>query len=284
MNGILIINKPEGITSQGVVSKVKKILDVKKVGHTGTLDPLATGVLPILIGNSTKLSKYLIEHDKKYKAIIKLGERTSTGDREGIVIETKPISNDLSENTINNVLNSFLGKQLQKPPMYSAIKIDGKKLYEYAREGKSVQIPKREIEIYEINFLNFNKENLELEYNVKCSKGTYIRTLCEDISEKLGTCGYMKNLVRLEVDKFNIGESYKLEDIESGNYKIIKMQDIFSDLDMIDLNSRRLELFLNGVKLNQNNKDGIYNIFSNKKYIGLGIVEKNLLKRDVLDI
>lgn len=186
MNGILIINKPKGFTSQDVVSKVKKILNVKKAGHTGTLDPLATGVLPILLGNYTKLSKYLIEHDKIYRAKIKFGEKRETGDLEGKVIETSNVKiNDIKK--IKEILNSMLGKQMQIPPMYSAIKINGKKLYEYARNGEKVEVPAREIEIYKLDFLNFYEEEQILEIEVSCSKGTYIRTLCEDISENLGT-------------------------------------------------------------------------------------------------
>ena len=282
MDGILIVNKPEGITSQGVVSRVKKALNVKKVGHTGTLDPLATGVLPILVGNCTKLSKYLIEHDKTYRAIIKLGEKSSTGDREGEIIEIKDIPKNLDEKFINKVLNNFLGNQIQTPPIYSAIKIKGKKLYEYAREGKEVEIPKREIEIYFIKLINFEKQEKTMEFEVSCSKGTYIRTLCEDIAETLGTVGYMKALNRIKVDKFKIEKSFTIEEIEKGNYNLLKMEDLFNEIPSISLNTRKLELFLNGVSLSFELEDGIYNIYSNDKYIGLGIVKDNLLKRDVI--
>ena len=182
MNGIIIINKPQGFTSQDVVSKTKKILNQKKAGHTGTLDPLATGVLPVLLGNATKLSKYLIEHDKTYIAKIHLGQKTETGDSEGKIIEEKIVP-ELSVRKIEETLNCFLGKQMQLPPMYSAIKVNGKKLYEYAREGKTAEIPK--IEVYSISLINF--ENSEIEFEVSVSKGTYIRTLCEDIAKCLGT-------------------------------------------------------------------------------------------------
>ena len=144
MQGILIINKPQGYTSQDVVSKVKKILNIKKAGHTGTLDPLATGVLPIMLGNYTKLSKYLIEHDKIYLAKIKLGEKKDTGDEEGKTIEEKEVlENNLNKENVEEILKKFLGRQKQIPPIYSAIKVNGKKLYEYAREGKKVEIPER---------------------------------------------------------------------------------------------------------------------------------------------
>lgn len=183
INGVIIVNKPKNFTSQDVVSKVKKILNEKKAGHTGTLDPMATGVLPILVGNATKLSKYLIEHNKTYVAKIKLGQKTNTGDVEGTVIEEKPVT-DISLDKVEKVLNSFIGKQKQIPPIYSAIKINGKKLYEYARNGENVEIPEREIEIYSIKLLQLNEE---IEFEVSCSKGTYIRTLCEDIAKALGT-------------------------------------------------------------------------------------------------
>ena len=184
MDGILLVNKPKNFTSQDVVSKVKKILKEKKAGHTGTLDPLATGVLPVLLGKSTKLSKYLIEHDKVYVAKIKLGQKTNTGDAEGIVIEEKNVP-EISVEKAKKILDSFLGKGQQIPPMYSAIKINGKKLYEYARNGENVEVPPRNIEIYSINLLKI--KDTEMEFEVSCSKGTYIRTLCEDIAKALGT-------------------------------------------------------------------------------------------------
>ena len=186
MNGVVIINKPKGFTSQDVVSKTKKILNVKKAGHTGTLDPLATGVLPVLIGEYTKISKYLIEHDKTYRAKIKFGEKRDTGDLEGNIIEISDLK-IIDVEKIKKVLNSMVGKSLQVPPMYSAIKVNGKKLYEYARLGEKVEISARPIEIYKLDLINFDEINQILEIEVSCSKGTYIRTLCEDIAEKLGT-------------------------------------------------------------------------------------------------
>ena len=283
MNGILIVDKPEGITSQGVVSKVKKALNIKKAGHTGTLDPLATGVLPILVGNSTKLSKYLIEHNKTYRAIIKLGEKSSTGDREGEIIETKKVPEALNEEKIKFVLQNFLGKQTQTPPIYSAIKINGKKLYEYAREGKEVEIPKREIEIYDIDLLKFDKVYQTIEFEVSCSKGTYIRTLCEDIAKFLDTVGFMFSLNRVKVDRFDLKDSFSLEEIERGTYKLISMEEQFKSFKKIELNKRKLELFLNGVNLSLDLEDGLYNVYSEGKYIGLGTLREKLLKRDIID-
>ena len=290
MEGILIINKPKGYTSQDVVSKVKKILNVKKVGHTGTLDPLATGVLPIMIGNYTKLSKYLIEHDKTYLARIKLGEKRDTGDEEGKIIETREVLQDnLDKEKIENVLKSFCGRQKQIPPMYSAIKVNGKKLYEYAREGKKVEIPEREIEIYNIKLKNINSEKKEIEFEVNCSKGTYIRVLCENIAECLGTIGYMSFLKRIRVDRFVINKAITLEELEKNSdnkvfleENLINMDEIFKELPYIVLNNRKKELFLNGVMLTFEKKDGLYNIYNNEIYLGTGIIKNNLLKRDVI--
>lgn len=289
MDGIIIINKPIGFTSQDVVSKVKKILNIKKAGHTGTLDPMATGVLPVLLGNATKVSKYLIEHDKKYVATIKLGEKRNTGDSEGKIVETSDIKvQSLSQ--INDVLKSFLGKIKQIPPIYSAIKINGKKLYEYAREGIEVDVPEREIEIYEIELIDFNIEKQEIKFSTKCSKGTYIRTLCEDIAEKLGTVGYMSSLERVQVDKFYINDAIDFETLELNrnnieflNKNIIGIENVFEDLSKIKLTKRKEELFLNGVMLTFELEEGIYNIYTHEnRYLGLGIVKNRLLKRDVI--
>lgn len=289
MDGVVIINKPKGMTSQNVVSKVKRILNEKKVGHAGTLDPNATGVLPILVGKATKISKYLIEHDKSYEAIIKLGEKRSTGDIEGDIVEKKEIKLDkYTSEYIQNILNMFLGKTKQIPPMYSAIKVNGKKLYEYAREGKEVELKERDIEIFNIQLKNVDYENQEISYIVDCSKGTYIRTLCEDIAKKLNTVGYMKELTRLRVDKFNISNAITLEELEekknNSNFEdIIPIESLFSDKPKIILTNKKENLFLNGVKLTFNNEDGTYLIYNEKKsYVGLGIIKDNLLKRDVV--
>lgn len=196
MDGIIVINKPSGCTSHDIVSKIRKKLNIKKVGHTGTLDPLATGVLPILLGNGTKLSKYLINHDKEYIATIKLGVKTDTADIEGTVIEEQEVPL-LTEEQIMNSLESLKGKQKQIPPMYSAIKVNGKKLYEYARSGESIMVEPRDIEIYNIELIQYKEHKIK--FKVACSKGTYIRSLCEDIAQKLNTIGTMSALERTKV-------------------------------------------------------------------------------------
>lgn len=291
MQGIIIINKPTGFTSQDVVSKTKKILNVKKAGHTGTLDPMATGVLPVLLGNYTKLSKYLIEHNKTYVATIKLGEKKDTGDQEGNTVFEKSIDESgLNIENVENILKSFLGKQKQIPPMYSAIKVDGKKLYEYARQGIEVKVEPRDIEIYNIKLLNINIENAEIEFEVSCSKGTYIRVLCENIAEKLDTVGYMSSLQRTLVDKFTIENAINFETLEENknnvdflNKNIFTMEKVFESLKQIKLNSRKLELFLNGVMLTFEKEDGLYNVYDEQNnYIGTGIIKNNLLKRDII--
>lgn len=284
MNGIVIINKSKGYTSHDIVAKVKKITG-EKVGHTGTLDPLATGVLPLLIGKGTLCSKYLMNHDKTYKVILKLGIKKSTGDEEGEILQEKNVDkNSLEEQNVNNVLNSFLGEQEQIPPIYSAIKVDGKKLYEYARKGQEVEIKPRKITIYAIRLLKVDEEKKEIQFEVSCSKGTYIRSLCEDIAKKMGTVGYMKELQRTQVGTFTLEQSILIEDLtkESIAEHIITIEDLFKKLENIELNERKLQLFLNGVKLSFDLKDGIYKIYSNQQFIGIGIVKDKLLKRDIV--
>lgn len=282
MDGLILINKQKGFTSHDVVNVIRKKLNTKKVGHTGTLDPNATGVLPILVGKATKISKYLMEHDKTYIATIKLGEKTDTGDSEGQVIEEKSIPADLKKEDINDVLQSFLGKQKQLPPMYSAIKINGKKLYEYAREGKEVKLEAREIEIYKIELLEY--QNNKIKFEVECSKGTYIRTLCENIAKKLGTVGYMEELQRTKVNNFKIEDSILLDDItlENAEKNMIKIEEVFKEKAKIKLDNKKLELFLNGVKLTYNLPNSIYRIYNNEQFIGIGVIENKLLKRDIV--
>ena len=285
MDGIIVVNKEKGCTSHDLVSKVKKIVK-EKVGHTGTLDPLATGVLPLLIGKGTLCSKHLINHNKEYIAVLKLGVSTDTMDGEGKVLEEKDVDTSILEKSnVEKILSGFVGKQIQEPPIYSAIKVKGKKLYEYARKGESVEIPIREIEIYDMELRGINKIENEIEFKVKCSKGTYIRSLCSDLAKKLGTIGYMKDLKRLKVGEFRIENSITIyekttkEDIEK---KIITIEKLFENKEKIELDTKKLILFLNGVKLNYNNKDEVYRIYSSNKFIGLGTIKNNILKRDII--
>lgn len=289
MNGVILINKPKGCTSHDIVYKLKKILN-EKVGHTGTLDPMATGVLPLLVGKGTLCSKYLINHNKTYKVKLELGKKTSTGDAEGKVIEEKSLNKDIFDfENIKNTLNSFLGKQLQTPPIYSAIKINGKKLYEYARKGQDIKIEQRQIEIYKISLLNIDIKSKQIDFEVSCSKGTYIRSLCEDIAQKLGTVGFMKELKRLQVGNFLIENTVTIEEVEENinnneffEKHFISIEKLFENCNSITLNERKLELFLNGVKITQNYADGVYKIYSENQFIGTGIIENTLLKRDII--
>lgn len=284
MNGIIIVNKSKGYTSHDIVAKVKKITG-EKVGHTGTLDPLATGVLPILIGKGTLCSKYLMNHDKTYKVLLKLGIKKSTGDEEGEIIQEETVDEEiLDERNVKIVLNSFLGEQMQIPPIYSAIKVKGKKLYEYARKGQKVEIEPRKITIYDIKLLKINKVSSEIQFEVSCSKGTYIRSLCEDIAQKIGTVGYMKELQRTRVGIFTIEQSVLAEDLtkETIEKYMITIEKLFKDLENIELNEKKLQLFLNGVKLRFDLEEGIYKIYSNQQFIGIGVLKNNLLKRDII--
>lgn len=290
MNGIIIIYKPKGWTSHDIVAKVKRITQ-EKVGHTGTLDPLAIGVLPLLIGKGTLCSKYLINHDKKYKVTLKLGKKTTTGDEEGEILEEQNINEQiLEQSNIEEVLKKFIGEQEQIPPIYSAIKVKGKKLYEYARNNQEVEIEPRKITIYEINLLKIDKSRKEIQFEVNCSKGTYIRSLCEDIAKALGTVGYMKELERTEVGDFKLEQSISIDDLISMSEsdkskieeKVIGIEELFNNLEKIELNKRKLQLFLNGVKLTVANKPGLYKIYSNNIFIGIGIVKDQLLKRDII--
>lgn len=290
MDGIIIINKEKQYTSNDIVQIVKHTLN-EKVGHTGTLDPNATGVLPILIGKGTKISKYLINHDKIYEAVLQLGKRTDTGDGQGEILEEESIDKRiLLEENINNTLKKFLGRQTQIPPMYSAIKVAGKKLYDYARKGEKVTVPPRNIEIYSLKLKNIDVENNQIEIEVQCSKGTYIRTLCEDIAKKMGTIGYMKELNRTQVGEFNIKDSITIEELKNNKdnieylkEKIINIEEILEQKEKITLSEKQLEMFLNGVKIDMNYKDDIYRIYNEKqKFIGLGIIENKKIKRDVI--
>ena len=288
LDGIIILNKQKGCTSHDVVAKTKRLLK-EKVGHTGTLDPNATGVLPLLVGQGTKLSAYLIEHDKEYIATLKLGEKRDTADSEGAIIEKRQIDyNVLQKENVEKVLKSFIGKQEQIPPMYSAIKIDGKKLYEYARKNESVKLKPRNIEIYQMDLIDIIKDTIV--FKVQCSKGTYIRSLCEDIAEKLDTVGYMKELKRTKVGKFDINDSITTEELEQNmensefiNEHFITIENYFEDKQSIQLNERKLSLFLNGVKLTYDLTDDMYKVYdNNNKFVGIGSVKNNLLKREII--
>ena len=289
MQGIVLINKPANCTSHDIVYKIRKITN-EKVGHTGTLDPMAKGVLPILIGKATKCSAYLINHNKTYKVELQLGIQTDTADSEGKIVRKEEVQEKLlNKQHVINTLEMMLGKQDQTTPIYSAIKIEGKKLYEYARKGQKIEIPPRKIEIYNIELNNIDEIKKSIKFTVSCSKGTYIRSLCEDIAKKLGTVGFMSDLTRLKVGEFSIQKSISLEKIlNSENPKeeleknIITIEELFNKKDSIELSSKELTLFINGVKLQKNKEDDIYKIYNNTNFIGIGIIKDKMLKREII--
>lgn len=233
INGIINVYKEKGYTSHDVVAKLRGILKQKKIGHTGTLDPDARGVLPVCLGNGTKLCDILTDKSKTYRAVLLLGKVTDTQDITGTVLAEKPVT--ASREEIINTILSFQGTYAQIPPMYSALKVDGKRLYELAREGKEIERQARNVEIHSITVESFNGETNEAVIVVDCSKGTYIRTLCHDIGEKLLCGGCMKELVRIRAGEFEIVKSLKIDEIEAKmragvlEEHIIQVPDMFPD-------------------------------------------------------
>lgn len=215
MTGIVNINKPKGRSSHFAVAVIRRITGIKKVGHTGTLDPLATGVLPICIGReATKLSQQIMDGTKGYIAVVQLGAETNTQDSEGEIIE-RALTEHITEADIRAVLKEFIGELEQIPPMYSAIKINGERLYNLARKGVEVERKPRKIQIYDICLTNLDLENQRFEIEVQCSKGTYIRTLCADIGKRLGTRAYMYSLIRSKCGRFLLKDAVTLEEFEA---------------------------------------------------------------------
>jgi len=219
--GILALNKPAGMTSHDCVAKIRRIFSTKKVGHTGTLDPEVTGVLPICIGRATKIAEYMSDYGKEYIGEVTLGFSTETEDAHGAKVSEKPVTEDIPFQVIKDILKSMTGEIEQIPPMYSAVKVNGKKLYEYARQGISVERPKRKVTIHELELLNndktLSKELPVFSFRVKCSKGTYVRTLAVEIGERLGLPAHMSNLVRTASGPFTIDECITFEQLESGD-------------------------------------------------------------------
>lgn len=247
MNGILIINKEVNMTSHDVVMIARKILQTKKIGHTGTLDPEVTGVLPLCIGNATKLVQILTDKKKEYICDVLLGVSTDTEDLTGKVIDKKEIKN-ISNEKIDKILKTFIGKIEQIPPMYSAVKINGKKLYEYARENKIIERPSRIVDIFEIERLS-DIYNNEFKIRVVCGKGVYIRTLSTQIADSLNTIGCMKKLIRTKSGDFCIEDSYTLENVKNNKYKLINTKDLLNNYPKLVVRDYLVKLIYNGVTL-----------------------------------
>ncbi len=275
MDGIINVNKPLGITSHDVVYRLRRILGIKKIGHTGTLDPDAEGVLPMCIGRGTKLAEELTAKEKQYLAELTLGIVTDTQDISGEVLKRNEVS--LSEEEIRDAIMSFIGDIEQIPPMYSAIKVDGKKLYELAREGKTVELAPRPVTIFGIDIQSVDLESGKISFLVDCSKGTYIRTLCHDIGKKLGCGGVMSALKRTRLGDFKIEDAFTLEEIEekakNNDFSfLIGIDEVLSHYDKVVLADRNARRLCNGieVKLSGIEDEKIFRVYDEQgKFLAL---------------
>ena len=248
MNGILIINKDLGYTSRDVVNIVSKVLGTKKVGHTGTLDPMASGVLVLCIGNALKLCEMLTNHDKEYIAGITLGIETDTLDMEGTVLSTEIV--DIDKDKIIDVVNSFKGSYMQEVPKYSAVKVNGKKLYEYARNGIDVELPSKMVNISDIEIIDdiiYDDGKVYFKIKTTVSKGTYIRSLVRDIGAKLGVPSVMNSLVRNRLGEFDIKDTYSIDDIKNGNFELISILEAINNIQKIKVDDKLAFKIRNGV-------------------------------------
>ncbi len=252
MNGILIINKPKDYTSRDIVNIISKKLNTKKVGHTGTLDPLATGVLVVPIGRALKISELLTSDKKEYIAEVILGYETDMLDITGT--ETKRNKPNITEEELKKVLNTYLGKYFQQVPMYSAVKVGGRKLYEYARKNEQITPPSKEVEIYSLELLKgpkFLEDTIEFTIKCEVSKGTYIRSLIRDIAYSLNTYGTMKNLIRTKQGPFSLEDSNTLEDLETNNYKILTIKEALPNIKKLTIEEPLLTKVKNGMVLDK---------------------------------
>ena len=292
MNGIINVLKPPGMTSHDVVSYLRKVLNMKKVGHTGTLDPEAAGVLPVCVGKATKAVQYLTDKQKSYRANIKFGTVTDTYDSYGQVIKEYE-SVVIDRKTLENTLKRFTGVISQKPPVYSAVKIKGRKLYQYALEGKEIQIAERPVEIYELKLVEMISEN-EAIIDVLCSKGTYIRSLCYDIGEALGCGAHMSQLIRLGSSPFSIEDSHTLEEIKAAAEEnrisdiLISVEILFKHYNSITIKASALKSVTNGNPLFEqgvlNGFEGLsenedIRIYGEDYFIGTGTVQYDEIRQ-----
>ena len=278
MNGFLLVDKEKGFSSNDVVQKIKKKFSFQKVGHLGTLDPDAEGLLIIAINRATKFSQYFLNSDKSYYVEIKLGKFTTTDDASGETIEEFDVS--CSEDEVKKEIKNFLGESLQTPPFFSALKHKGKPLYKYAREGKLINKEPRRIKIKDINKIVY--KNTICSFEILCSKGTYIRSIARDLGKNLGCGGHMLKLKRLSQHQFNVIDAHQIEDITLE--KVIKIDNFFKDYEKLSLSEENLKIFLNGgrVILDKDiTKD--FRIYSeNNDFIGLGRLENKHLKHKQL--
>ncbi len=284
MNGIICINKATDYTSFDVVAIVRGMTKTKRVGHSGTLDPLATGVLPIFIGNATKACDLMPDDCKSYQAGFELGKKTDTLDITGTI--TKTAISNITQNDILDILPKFTGDIEQIPPMYSAVKINGQRLYDIARKGGEVERKPRKVTIFELKLLNFDEQSQTGELIITCSKGTYVRTIIDDIGELLGVYGVMTSLIRTKANGFSLDECYTLEQaqelINSGEFesKLLPVEKIFFELPYIKLNPHQSKMFKNGVKLDLNRvifkqtEKGLHQVYdSDKNFLAIAKVD-----------
>ena len=264
MDKILVVNKDTGYTSRDVVNIIGKHFNTKKIGHTGTLDPIATGVLVICMGKSLKVVDLITSYDKEYVARVVLGIDTDTLDITGNRLRDE-VSN-VTKDMVVDVLNSFLGKSIQEVPKYSAIKVNGKKLYEYARNGESVVLPTNEVDIYDLSLINYEKDKIV--FKCKCSKGTYIRSLINKICDDLGVIGTMSDLVRTKQGKFDIKDSFTIKDVQEKSYKLLNLKDLFT-YKTYDLNEDEYNKVKNGNHLKISSKEEKIILYYDKKEIAI---------------
>ena len=261
MDGILLLNKPKGMTSHDVVNKLRRILHMKKIGHTGTLDPNAEGVLMVLLGTSTKILPFIKNDIKEYVATLTFGYTSDTLDIWGNLEEFE-VTSYPSVEEVNEAMNGFLGKQLQIPPMVSAIKVNGKKLYEYAREGIEIERKPREIEIFELDLLSYDKD---ISLRCLCSSGTYIRSLCVDLAEKLNQKGGLSQLTRTQIDQFTLDQTYTLEQIAEGNFSLLTNYQVLNKYPYVAYD--KIEDIKNGKRIKLNCTDDVVMIVENEQVI-----------------
>ena len=286
MNGLIVVNKHQGVTSHDIVNDIRHIFKTKQVGHLGTLDPLATGVLVCCIGDATKLVKFLESVDKEYECEAILGLESDTFDSTGNIVERVEVDSErLSVELIDKCLSSFLGKSKQLPPIYSAIKVDGKKLYEYARHGKDVVIPERDIEIYNIERISdvlFVDGTARFKFKVTVSKGTYIRSICHDLGTKLGFPCLMGVLVRVRNGVFDLSMSSTIDEIKVGNYKLVNMVDATKDIPFVE-GSDFTKKAINGMKISPievrkvlGDFPPMVRIVDNNRLVGIYLFDKDM--------
>lgn len=255
MDGIIVIHKEAGLTSHDVVGKMRRILNTKKVGHAGTLDPDATGVLVLCVNKATKVLQFLTSDTKEYIATLSLGTHTDTFDASGVVLDTMDVNIDKFD--IQVELNTFLGDQMQVPPIYSAIKINGKKAYDYARNGEELVLEPRPISIYSIELLE--QIDNKITFKVSCSKGTYIRSLCVDIAKKLNTLGHMEKLIRSKSGMFTLEQSVSLEQVEKGEYHVLSIEEALGDYPSIIIEDENIIYHGKKIKSDNNELTAIFN-------------------------